>query len=186
MAIKRDKGYIYFAEFAETGYIKIGWTSNVQNRLKDHERESRQQLRLLNYFSGSIRDEQELHVQFGDYAIEKYKKSKRGRRCELYHPARAITDYIDALGANGDNVRLVNERLRRPYEYRRGLLSCGEVSDIRGSYSRGVGFDAIRNDYRVSVAALIRILSGSAYKKCPGPTIDETEIIERERIFFSS
>jgi hypothetical protein len=179
-------GYIYFAEFVWSGLIKIGWTSNVRNRMRGLENDFKQPIELLDYIEGDVQDELELHRSLDRFTIEPYTSDRKGRPCEVYFPERELIDYIDGLQGNLENARRINAWLRRPYKVRRGSIPRREVVNIRTAYAGGDGFDKIRHEYRIGISTLIKILAGRTYKEYAGPTFNKGEIIQSNNIIFPS
>ncbi len=76
---------IYFIQ-AESGYIKIGFTSrDPAARLKALQTSSAQKLTLLGVMPGTQKKEKSLHLQFKDFAI----------LGEWFMPSQQIIEFID-------------------------------------------------------------------------------------------
>lgn len=59
-------GWIYFAQSGTDGAIKIGFSKNVKQRLKDIQCSSPEALTILAIHPGSVWNEQQLHKRFGE------------------------------------------------------------------------------------------------------------------------
>lgn len=60
-------GQVYFIQAGNTGSIKIGWSSNVEKRLRMLQVASPEPLSLLHKEAGTGRDERNLHHKFCRY-----------------------------------------------------------------------------------------------------------------------
>lgn len=60
----RQPGHVYYARSEDTGRIKIGWSSNVANRLATLQRSSGAALTIIWSEPGTGRDERNLHAKF--------------------------------------------------------------------------------------------------------------------------
>jgi len=78
---------IYFIENIETKHIKIGFTTDVKNRLGQLQTSSPHELRILTVCEGSDKMEKELHSKFNDSRI----------KGEWFNPNKDILEYIKSL-----------------------------------------------------------------------------------------
>ena len=84
-SVMRELGAcVYFIHTAD-GLIKIGYTTNLGQRLRAYKGGLK---RILFAVRGTYDDEQILHARFRPF---------RARGVEYYHPVPEILDYIDAL-----------------------------------------------------------------------------------------
>lgn len=80
-------GHVYFFQGAETGLIKIGYSTDPERRLRDLTTMSPDQITVLATFRGAVSDERKLHKRF----------KKHRAHGEWFKPAKPILDYIDTL-----------------------------------------------------------------------------------------
>jgi hypothetical protein len=71
---------IYVLGFAQ--YIKIGWTSNLERRLRDIEQGLPEVPTLLGTLAGTRRVERSLHIKFEEYRIRGEWFRREGRLAE--------------------------------------------------------------------------------------------------------
>lgn len=65
----RDRGpWVYFIRGSD-GFVKIGWSTNVQQRIADLQVANAGQLELLLQIPGDWRDEQNMHALFDEYRM---------------------------------------------------------------------------------------------------------------------
>lgn len=71
---KSKKGYIYVLE--SNSKIKIGFSNNVEKRLKQHKT-SNSDIKLIACYEGTLNEEKQLHIDLANYSIagEWYKKT---------------------------------------------------------------------------------------------------------------
>lgn len=63
-----NQGYVYFILSPKMKMIKIGWAKrSVEQRLIDLQVGSADKLEIINYFSGTLKDERNMHKLFGDF-----------------------------------------------------------------------------------------------------------------------
>jgi hypothetical protein len=77
-------GYVYFVQAGPRGNIKIGWSTNVDKRLKMLQTACPAPLNLLHSEAGNGRDERGLHSRF-------HKARVTG---EWFAPCNELVDYI--------------------------------------------------------------------------------------------
>lgn len=63
------QGIVYFIQCTASRNIKIGWTTNVQSRMKHMQSNSGSQLELLGYFPATDTDESSLHNEFKSFHV---------------------------------------------------------------------------------------------------------------------
>lgn len=68
--IRRSRGWVYFFHDEREGLIKIGYTANVERRLRQIENARRSRLIVLGACRGTFADEQTLHDQFSATRID--------------------------------------------------------------------------------------------------------------------
>jgi hypothetical protein len=94
-AIRRLPSVVYAIK-TDDGLVKIGYTSDLNGRLRKHGITRDKMDRLLFVFEGTIHDERELHHRFKAYLA-------RGR--EYFHPGPELIAYIneqrERLGVDG-------------------------------------------------------------------------------------
>lgn len=76
---------VYFIQLGEGGPIKIGFTTNLDKRIKALQTASPDNLILLAAVEGSERTERGLHARFGEHR----------QRGEWFAPAPEILEYIE-------------------------------------------------------------------------------------------
>lgn len=81
-----DLSHVIYAVLTDDGLIKIGYSENLQNRLRFYGIGVKNMNRLLLVMSGARHEEQQLHDRFRRY---------RARGHEYYRPAPAIIDMIN-------------------------------------------------------------------------------------------
>jgi hypothetical protein len=62
---------VYMIRAGEHGPVKIGWTENVEFRLKALQTANHQYLRVIRLFEGGPAEERMLHRQFADQRLER-------------------------------------------------------------------------------------------------------------------
>ncbi len=83
---KKEEGSVYLIQGETTKRIKIGWSKNVEKRIKALE--SSEKLRLLYEIIGVTKDDEKaLHTLFQDYRIKD----------EWFEPHKLILEYISFL-----------------------------------------------------------------------------------------
>jgi len=86
-------GYVYFLESADTGLIKIGFSTNVEQRARAIESMGGSAVRLLATKPGTFKTERRLHRRFAAWRT----------RGEWFEPNPALLDLIeDAALLEGD------------------------------------------------------------------------------------
>ncbi|MCP4336644.1 MAG: hypothetical protein GY679_02205 [Mycoplasma sp.] len=72
MSIGRNKedGVVYFIGNQEEGNVKIGFSTDVNRRIKELQTSSPSKLKILKTFPGDISKERELHERFKEYRIK--------------------------------------------------------------------------------------------------------------------
>ena len=78
---------VYFVQGDKGGPIKIGYTDNVEQRMKLMQTGNPEKLILLHLTRGGKILEEQLHIRFSSYHY----------RGEWFEPAKEILDYIDEL-----------------------------------------------------------------------------------------
>lgn len=78
---------IYFIQQGKTGPIKIGYSNNVNERIKSLQSASPEKLVLLGYINGTRKQEQLIHRFFHKYQMEG----------EWFTPAPRVLNYIFSL-----------------------------------------------------------------------------------------
>lgn len=82
------KSLVYLAQRAD-GLIKIGWSSDVERRVRELRRDSRSAVELLACFPGDKPDELALHALFADLRVED----------EWFHPGAALLAFLESMKA---------------------------------------------------------------------------------------
>lgn len=184
MKMKRTpSGYIYFVEFVWSGFIKIGWSTNIYNRLRTLRKEFGP-VELLSFYTGRKYKERLEHVKFFHLATETDIKARKGKFCEIFFPGDDLVNYIDKLNTNAEHVRKVNVWLKGELKLRRGTLPRNDVWQIRNAYAGDQDLDKICVAYRISMPVLVRILTGRTYSDCGGPIFTREWIAERTDTIF--
>jgi hypothetical protein len=83
----RDLGPVIYAVLTDDGFIKIGRTRNLKNRLGRYGIGIKNARRILMVKPGTSADERAIHAQFAEHVAQGH---------EYYHPTREILDYINA------------------------------------------------------------------------------------------
>lgn len=99
---------IYFLKNKKVDVVKIGYTSNIQRRIKQLEQQSKCKLKLLLLMPGNILNEKELHKHFKNCNISG----------EWFNYSEAVKSYISLNNhyqIKDDDVIVIkfNERLKR-------------------------------------------------------------------------
>lgn len=79
---KPEVGFVYY--LSDGDHIKIGFTVNLERRLKVYRTHSAKPPELLGFHAGTIFDEKRLHKKFKDYRV----------RAEWFYPGLELTNYI--------------------------------------------------------------------------------------------
>lgn len=80
-------GFVYFIQAGDSGPIKIGYSDNVDSRLRSMQTGNHERLRLLCKVPGSYLDEGSLHKRFDIYRLSG----------EWFRPHYDITDFIEEI-----------------------------------------------------------------------------------------
>lgn len=91
-------GAIYFIQGATTQNIKIGFSANPLNRLKELATGSAERLLMLGAIPGTRSDERALHAQFSDINV----------KGEWFKNDRALIAYIEGQNANPSKLAIRN------------------------------------------------------------------------------
>jgi hypothetical protein len=84
-------GVVYFAMIGDR--LKIGHTTRLSGRMRDHRYWYRKPVRLLCWFPGTMRDEREFHDSLHEYRV---RPPARGRADELFRvPAADIPEMVE-------------------------------------------------------------------------------------------
>lgn len=68
--LDEPSGFIYFIQMDRIGPIKIGFTTDIKNRLLQLQTANPYPLNLLLYYPGEIEDEKEIHAGFREMRLE--------------------------------------------------------------------------------------------------------------------
>lgn len=82
---------VYFLENVDTGAIKIGYTTLLNQRIADIQSVYGIRLRLLATIPGGYDEEVQLHEQFHNHRL---KRRRGGQFSEWFAPAPELLDYI--------------------------------------------------------------------------------------------
>lgn len=85
---------VYFIQEALGGYVKIGYTRDLNRRMRELDNNSPAGIYLLGYMDGARLTESTMHDTFALYR-------KRG---EWYHPNKLLIDYIDFIDIKDDVI----------------------------------------------------------------------------------
>lgn len=69
--MSENSGYVYFIQSGENGPIKIGFTKNIENRMRALKTSSPYPLVLIGYFKSNRKLEKQLHRQFKEHKTKK-------------------------------------------------------------------------------------------------------------------
>ena len=98
---KKYPGFVYFVQGESGGPIKIGYTANVSNRIKELQTGYPDALKLLLAIPGNINNEQVLHSKLKEYRLHG----------EWFKPVPAVLNVMEELQAkyNTDLIKKVGE-----------------------------------------------------------------------------
>lgn len=82
------RAVVYFVQRDSDGAIKIGWTSDLERRLRELRRDARCLVQVLACFIGAKPDELALHARFADERLAE----------EWFHPSDRLLTFIVSLG----------------------------------------------------------------------------------------
>jgi hypothetical protein len=102
---------IYFIQGTDGGPVKIGYSANVDDRLRQLEVHYGQPLALLATMPGGPDVEAEIHERFRHLRLKG--KSNLGRRIEQFRPAADLMAFIGRpllVGVNPDAVEILKKR----------------------------------------------------------------------------
>lgn len=102
---------IYFMQSPEGGPVKIGYSANVDARLRQLEAHYGQPLALLATMRGGPDEEAAIHERFSHLRLKG--KSNLGRRIEQFRPAADLMTFIGRpllVGVNPDTVEVLKKR----------------------------------------------------------------------------
>lgn len=105
---------IYFILSSEINAVKIGFTTNVEQRLSVLQTGSPHELKLVKVISGSPRKEKQLHKKFAEYNI----------RGEWFHWNDVIKNYVETLTPYKDAVTTNEDFIRCPSNF--AVLKVGD------------------------------------------------------------
>ncbi len=126
---------IYFIENLETKHIKIGFTTDIKNRLSNLQTSSPYELKVLAVCEGNDKTEKELHIKFNDYHT----------RGEWFNPNKELIDYISQFppykSDNKQHGNLASLRKQKKMSMeevgKKMKISKQAVSDIEKRYEYG-------------------------------------------------
>lgn len=91
------KSVVYFVQFGNSGPIKIGSTSTLKSRLAQLGSSTAQQIVLLGYLQGSVREEKSLHRRFQHLLLYG----------ELFSPSEEILSFIGSETLSEKELKLI-------------------------------------------------------------------------------
>jgi hypothetical protein len=100
---------IYFAQAVEGGPVKIGFSTNVEARVRQLEKHYGRQLAVLATLPGGLEEEAAIHERFDHLRLKR--KNDRGRHPEQFRPAADLMVFIERpllVGANADAVEAMD------------------------------------------------------------------------------
>lgn len=142
---------IYFIENIETKHIKIGFTTNVKERLGQLQTSSPHELRVLSICEGDDKYEKELHGKFNEFRV----------RGEWFMPDKELMNHIKSL----EPYQVINKRYNGITKLRKDKkMSMEDVSKKLKITKQGVYEIEKRYEYdTISIKSLKEYLNVIGY-----------------------
>jgi len=94
-------GFVYFIQSGNNGAIKIGYTKDVDRRIKELQTSNPEKLNLLLKVGAEPNDEKVMHDKFKKYCIN----------LEWYSPSDELIKFIRKFQSYGSNILFRHENI---------------------------------------------------------------------------